>query len=81
MRKKGSVRPLPHGRGSVSCCKHLGAILSARKQAVFGLFQHPARQVVTNPWHRVSKKHRVAARNKFNSFVLCASQWNHICFI
>ncbi len=42
--KKAFGDRLPHGRGSVKTCKHAVAILSrAREQAVYCLFQHPAK--------------------------------------
>ena len=43
--KKAFGDRLPHGRGSVNTCKHAVAILSrAREQAVYCLFQHPAKE-------------------------------------
>ena len=43
MLKEDSAGKLPHGRGSVSGRKQAIKILSrARKQALFGLFQHPS---------------------------------------
>jgi hypothetical protein len=47
--KTATWPPLPHGRGSVSAFKRVDAFLSrARQQAVFGLFQHPARAAVAS---------------------------------
>lgn len=41
-RQKGLRGTLPHGRGSVSYCKHVSALLSrARKQAILRVFQQP----------------------------------------
>jgi hypothetical protein len=39
MLKKATEPALPHGRGSVSACKHVGAIQSrARQQSLLGFF-------------------------------------------
>src|ERR1035438_331512 len=44
--KKGPMGPLPHGRGSETCCKHRGKCESCeRLRAFLGLFQQPIRHV------------------------------------
>ena len=44
--KNGPVGPLPHGRGSETCCKHRGKCESCeRLRAFLGLFQQPIRHV------------------------------------